>query len=77
MSYEPGEFVFVAAPGDGERPGRWWARASEIGEVGECGNDDSAGELGEEGGDASPVGSDAICVGAVDAFDEALERQPA
>ena len=49
----------------------------EGGEVGEGGDDDAGGELGEEGGDAQAVGGDAVGVGAVDAFDEAFEAESA
>ena len=69
--------MFVSAPGDGEGVRGWRAGASDVGEVGEGWNDDSACELSEESGDASSVGGDPIGVGSVDAFDEALESESA
>ena len=67
------ELAFIIAPGSKEGSRCWWLWACKLGEVAEGGDDDAAGEVGEEGRDAQALGGNAVSVGAGDALDETLQ----
>ncbi len=69
------KLAFVSAPGCCERARCWWRGPCEVGEIRQGRDDDAVGELSEEDTNAQAVSRDAIGVGSLDSFDEALESQ--
>ena len=63
----------VGSPGCREWARCWWRWPGQVGQIGEHRDDHPVGERGEERADTKSVGGDAIDVGGLDAFDEALQ----
>jgi hypothetical protein len=69
------QLAFVGAPG-GSEGGRCRRRGpGEVGEIGQSRDDDTVGQLSEESSNAKAVSGDAVGIGALHSFDEALESQ--